>query len=156
MPSFCVNRDNKPTTCCCGCTLTCAVITYGVFQCLNLLGAFVSLNIGSIIFALITASPVLSLAIWKDSYTVRNINYIWQWICFGGFALFMLFAFILISVGTQYIDMVCKHGSQAAAEGSDPAEQSLDNDEVYEQCSNFLSSFAYIIWGTVLLTVMPL
>ncbi len=156
MPNFCVNRDNKPTTCCCGCSLTCGVITYGVFQCLNLLGAFVSLNIGSIAFAVISASPVLALAIWRDSYAVRNINYIWQWIIFGGFGLFMLFAFILITMGTQFIDMLCKHGVSTASEGGDLDDQPLDNDEVYEHCSNFLSSFAYIIWGSVLLTVTPL
>ncbi len=64
-----------------------------------------------------TASPVLALAIWKENYTVRQINYIWQWICFGMFALVMVVLLILIMVGGSFIETLCKGGSQDLPEG---------------------------------------
>ena len=75
---MCINRDEKPTTCCAGCTLTCGIITYFVLQCLGLLAALCSMNLFNISFSLFEVAPVVALYFANESYCVRMWNYLHQ------------------------------------------------------------------------------
>ena len=74
---MCINRDVSPPTCLCGCSLMCGIITVAVLEGLGLLGAIASLEPFSIMGSLLQCAPLIALFIWSESYTVRNINYIW-------------------------------------------------------------------------------
>ena len=87
--TMCINRETKPWSCCCGCSLKCGIITYAVFVVLELIGAFVTKQVGPIIFVVLSLIPLIALAIKPDSWGIRLWNYVWQIImmavvCIGG------------------------------------------------------------------------
>ena len=75
---MCINRDDKPTTCCCGCSLKCGIITYAIFVCLELIAAAVKGQTWGIAGSLLNLAPLVALAIKSDSQGIRLLNYIWQ------------------------------------------------------------------------------
>ena len=101
-----INRENKPTTCCCGCTLTCGIIVYFIFQVLELASVIVNFNIAGLIGCLFGLAPVVCLYFFNDSWAVRQWNYIWQWILLTGMIIFLLFGFV---AATTLISMMCSY-----------------------------------------------
>ena len=75
---MCNNREKLPWTCCCGCSLKCGIITYAVFVCLELLGAFCTMQIAPIIFSALSLLPLIALWCSPDSWGIRLWNYVWQ------------------------------------------------------------------------------
>ena len=118
---MCINRDDKPTTCCCGCTLKCGIITFGVFAALELLGAVVEMWTFPIIGSLINIAPLVALAIKPDSAGIRLWNYIWQCIALG----VIIIGLVAAVIGAEFfIAMIC--GAASAADG-DLAQDTCSN-----------------------------
>ena len=101
---MCINRDEKPTTCCAGCTLTCGIITYFVLQCLGLLAALCSMNLFNITFSLFEVAPVVALYFANESYCVRMWNYLHQIVSMVILVLVLLIAIVGIEA---LITLVC-------------------------------------------------
>ena len=80
---MCINRENKPATCLCGCSLMCGIYTYFVLTCLMVISAFTTLNIVAILEALLCLAPLIALLIKPESWGIRLWNYVWQWIQMG-------------------------------------------------------------------------
>ena len=80
----CINRDKSPATCCCGCSLTCGVITVGVFYGIDLVVNIFALNTWGILLSLFFLIPIAAMAIWKESKALRFFNFLLQAIILGG------------------------------------------------------------------------
>ena len=94
MFNFCITREEgKPTTCCCGCTVYCAVITVTVLNLIGLVSAVAGLRIPQIILQVAICAPFLSLFIWPNSRLVRQICYVLNCVEIV-FLVFMLIVFV--------------------------------------------------------------
>ena len=79
----CINRENDPKTCCCGCSLVCGMITVGVFQAINLAINIFALNTWGVVGALFLLLPMIFMAFWSESKVLRFANYLIQAIGLG-------------------------------------------------------------------------
>ena len=100
---MCINRDDKPTTCCCGCSLTCGIILYAVLASLELLATVISGEWMSITFNVITMILLELLYLMNDSQGVRLMNYIWQCVIMGVMIIAIIAAIVGSEVLTHYI-----------------------------------------------------
>ena len=89
-----VNTDEKPATCCCGCSLICGIITYVVFQSIGLVAQLSILNWWGIIGASIFLAPNVWLLMRQDDTTARKVAYIFQCITMGLLLLWILIWFL--------------------------------------------------------------
>ena len=143
---MCINRDNSPPTCLCGCSLMCGIITVAVLEGLGLVSAVASLEPFSIMGSVIQIAPLICLFIWKESYTVRQVNYIWQ-LC--GF-IFTVTALVVAIFLIEFWDVpshVCYGASMDAY---------LGEDRELTQCEKQARMWIWIIWGVAVLLVAPL
>ena len=132
---MCINKTNKPATCCCGCSLVCGVITIGVLRTLSFIGAFLTLEPLIMIWPTIDLIPIIALLIWKNSRMVRLINFIWAaiWLvisCVGIICLFFLVR--------PFTDVICSDSSN-------------DNDD----CEDAASVAIYIVLGFAAVVLLP-
>ena len=105
---MCINRDTKPATCCCGCSLMCGIITYTVFQCLSIISNIAVGFWTGMALELIFLAPNLWVIFSQDSAVARKVAYIFQWITFGLGILFVLvWAIILLTGFSWVIDQAC-------------------------------------------------
>ena len=103
--SFCINRDKSPATCCCGCSLTCGIITVGVLYGLELVGCLFALNYSGII-TLAVFLPICAMAIWKESKALRFANFLIQAILLGALIIGLLVWVICID-GYDLPELFC-------------------------------------------------
>ena len=91
-----INREKSPATCCCGCTLTCSMINYVVFQSFGLVTAIAQLNVFWILFGLANIVPVVSLYFYNESASVRQWNIFQQCVSLCILVGFLTYSFIHI------------------------------------------------------------
>ena len=92
-----INRERSPTTCCFGCTLTCSMINYVVFQSFGLITAIIHFNVFWILFGLANIVPVVCLYFYNDSVALRRWNVIQQCISLCILIGFLVYTFSHIS-----------------------------------------------------------
>lgn len=73
-----IDKEQSPTTCCCGCTLTCGIITLFVLQAIGLVASIVELNTGMILFGLANTVPLACLYYYNGCAPVRHWNFLQQ------------------------------------------------------------------------------
>ena len=132
---LCLKKENKPWTCCCGCSVTCGVIFYSCLQGLWLLSAVLTLQVGPIISVLILLLPLICLIVKRKSVGARNCMYIWLWVQFGLFLLTMLILLILIIALTKLLAVGCDDDAECVAK---------------------FAVWLYLIWFAILLLGSPL
>ena len=79
----CIDREKSPATCCCGCSLTCGIVTIGVLQGFNLAINVFAPNTWGVIGAFLLFFPILLLAFLKESKALRFVNFLIQAISLG-------------------------------------------------------------------------
>ena len=90
---------------------------------------------------------MIAVLLWRESYTVRNINYIWQWVQFAGFWLFMLAISIFHH---EFIEHVCKGaGSRSTEETGIRLEAKQDED--FASCTEFLTTWHNLLFVLAIL-----
>ena len=142
---MCINRDNKPYTCMCGCTLTCGLITVGVFRAIGAVSAISTMNPTAIVMNLLWNTPFIALAIWKNKWGVRQLNYIWE-----------LISFILMIIGFIVAVIFVEALIQTACSGADfnLHDNQLHSDE--EHCERSARPIAYTILGGIGAIILPI
>ena len=96
--------DKEKSTCCCGCSLVCGIITYFVLQCLGLINVFLHFTTVGLVWEIFSIAPVVALYFFKESWFVRQWNYIWQCTILTGLVIVLVLG--LISASTL-ISMMC-------------------------------------------------
>ena len=94
---MCINKDHKPATCCCGCSLICGIITYVVFQCLSVVSTLIIANWWGAILEVIFLAPNVWVLCSQDNLMARKVAYIFQWVVIIGLALGILIWAIAIA-----------------------------------------------------------
>ena len=68
---MCINKENKPWTCCCGCTLLCGVFTISILEIIGAIGSLIAGGVLAFIVNLVFVAPYIALLICRDNPTVR-------------------------------------------------------------------------------------
>ena len=132
---LCLKKDTTPWTCCCGCTVTCGVIFYTVWQAIYLFFCILTLQAGIIVPAILVDIPLIVMIIKRKSVSARTCMYIWLWVQFGLFLLMMLVLLILIIALTKLLAVGCDDDAECVAK---------------------FAVWLYLIWFAILLLGSPL
>ena len=97
MWNICINRDNKPSTCCCGCSLICGIITLAVLNSLGIVGHLFSGAWGASLGLLGITVPMYMLIFMRENKTVGLVNVIIQGVVLASLILSIFVFAILIS-----------------------------------------------------------
>ena len=65
----CINRDSKPATCLCGCSLYCGIVTVTILKALGLFSAIATMNPSGVLWSLFECYILSSLLYWRDNKT---------------------------------------------------------------------------------------
>ena len=146
---MCINRETKPITCCCGCTLTCGIITYFVFCALGLISAIASMCWWSISMAVLEIVPVIALYFANESKGVRMWNYIQQCVFLGITVILLIAAIVGIEA---LVDMICNNEDVIGAI------HSKDNTSEFglSACEDAIRLPVYVVWTCMALIFVPI
>ena len=146
---MCIDRDSKPATCLCGCSLPCGIITNGVFVGLALISSVAAVHLPGIVWNLIVGAPLVALAFAPKNLTVRLINYIWQVIGFIGL-LVAVVAWLCFIIFFDMPNWVCStHSeikSQLGNESADPL----------KTCEDIMVGVLYGVWLAFTIIFVPI
>ena len=141
----CINYpENSPPTCCCGCSLTCGIITVGVFQAINLAINIFALNTWGVIGAFILLLPIILLAFWRESKALRFANFLIQAIGLGCLIISLIVWLVCID-GYDLPELFCNVTTHGVA---------LDLGE--QSCMQAVRLYLYIAWAFALIIVLPI
>ena len=153
MFNFCINRDTKPSTCCCGCSVMCGIITIAILNLINVVGAIAGLHAPSIVASILMFLPLAALFVWPKSHLVRKINYILQCICLGMLAVGLIIWVFAIDLLWNLPEAVCKH-ALAHPDLHDADDQFPELTE--ENCEGHARKWMYIAWAVSCVLFVPL
>ena len=143
----CINRDKSPATCCCGCSLTCGIITVGVLEGINLVINIFALNTWGIIASVAFLIPIVALAIWKESKALRFVNFLIQAIILGA-AIVGLLVWVICIDGFDLPGHFC---GLTSISGDD-----LGSDLGQRSCEKAVRLYMYVAWAIATVLALPL
>ena len=142
--SFCIDREKSPATCCCGCSLTCGVITVGVLYGLDLVGNIFALNVWGILASLFFLVPIAAMAIWKESKGLRFFNYLLQAIILGA-SIIALIVLVICIDGYDLPEFFCSYNNI------------IDSNDIGQQsCMKAVRLYLYGAWAAACVLWLPL
>ena len=97
----------------------------------------------SILFSLLQLGPVIAIAIKKESYTVRQVAYVWQWVMMVLFLIAMLCAIIAITAFGAAFSFGCTD--------ADNLIKDADGNTAYDNCASGFMIYIYLAWATFLI-----
>ena len=147
---MCINRDKKPATCMCGCSLVCGIVTLAILQGLGLLANLVHLNWLGVGISAFFLLPTVSVLIFKESVTARQIAYIWQWFSMG-ILLIVLTCWIIAIDGFGLPKMFCA-GHEIFADHIDDEDLSALGDD----CEKHVRIYMYLGWSAAVVLTVPI
>ena len=98
---FCINKENKPATCCCGCSLMCGIITLAVLLTLSIIGTLAKGYIAGILGNVIEVVPIYLMLIWQDNKFLRLVNMIIQ----GSLLALIIVGLVLFGIAIEFFDV---------------------------------------------------
>ena len=141
--------DKEKSTCCCGCSLVCGIITYFVLQCLGLINQLFHFSTAGMTWELLCITPVVCLYFFNESWFVRQWNYIWQCLILTGLILVLVLG--LISAHTL-ISLMCSFAADSVTT-EDGQQMQFDMSSACENVSMTGFYIIFLIIGAVAITV---
>ena len=144
---WCINKEAKPVTCLCGCSLVSGIITVAVITGLSLVVEIATLNWRGVLFCLLDAVPLVCIWIRNDQRWARTYAFVWQCLLFALLCISLLLTAIFFHF---VIDMACSDASTIAS--SKNTETQLKSDV----CGQRLLGIFWITWSLLAAILVPL
>ena len=146
----CINRDNKPATCCCGCSLVCGIVTLAILHSLGVISNIAAGSWGGACGQLTVLVPMYLTLFMEESKTLRLVNVFIQ----GGILALMIVGILVFIILIFAADLPHYFCNLAKPDLSD---FDINLDHIHdEECEKHVGLYLWIAVLIVTFLTVPL